>query len=285
MGYAAGSPARVSWRSRWSGKGTRASMDLPPSSSEREQVVPVASGMPASAAPSSGMHRLVKVAWRSRWVSANSGMPVVSVSTRAAPEVDAAFRAETSHSRAMRPSTRGPLRPVGSLWAWTAQGMISRPAARAAGRLSRPASRPERAKVGALRRTQAPVRPVTEGNSSSGIGICPGCRRLRWASQSPATEGPRSRRRRSPEASSFARACCCACPYVPLSPRRRPQHKKGAGVQGLVPGPDLPAGPYLQGPPHSAMSFGTFFTFQAHRQASGWKPRSTQLVRLLYHVR
>ena len=114
MGYATGSPARASWRSRWSGKGTRALMDLPPSSSEREQVVPVASGMPASAAPSSGMHRLVKVAWRSRWVSANSGMPVVSVSTRAAPEVDAAFRAETSHSRAMRPSTRGPVRPVGS---------------------------------------------------------------------------------------------------------------------------------------------------------------------------
>ena len=110
-------------------------MDVPPSSSEREQVVPVASGMPASAAPSSGVHRQVKVAWRSPWVSANSGMRGAGVwPTRAAPEIDAAFRAETSRSKAMRPSTMGRVRSVGSLWAWTAQGMVSGPGARASGR-------------------------------------------------------------------------------------------------------------------------------------------------------
>ena len=66
MGYATGSPAGVSWWSRWSVKRTRALMDVPSSSSEREQVVPVASGMPASAAPSSGMYRQVRVALAQR---------------------------------------------------------------------------------------------------------------------------------------------------------------------------------------------------------------------------
>ena len=96
-GYATGPQEGVFCRSRWSGKGTRALMDAPSSSSERGQVAPAASGMPAPAAPSSGTQRQVKAAWRSAWVWGNSGMRVVGVSpTRAAPEIDAAFRAEPS---------------------------------------------------------------------------------------------------------------------------------------------------------------------------------------------
>ena len=135
LGYATGPPAGVCWRSRWSGRGTRALIDVPSSSCEQQRVVAAASGTPAPAAPSSGTQRQLRAAWRSARVWANPAMRVVGVSpTGAVPGIDATFWAETPDFRAVRPSAMGRVRSVGSLWAQAAQGMISRPGARASGR-------------------------------------------------------------------------------------------------------------------------------------------------------
>ena len=127
--YATVALARASWSCRWSVRGLGALMGLPSSSilADRERAVPVASWMPALAAPPTA-HRQVKAAWFSAWASTTLGMSAVGVSpTCGVPGIDAACWVGSSHSRAMRPPTMaaGSLGALGLLWAWRAQAMSS----------------------------------------------------------------------------------------------------------------------------------------------------------------